>query len=314
MSKEQETRKSRVFKTTSFLGSLVLITTAGLSGCTDRESKRVSYPTIVTPTSIPELNPMSSSSTPLEIFNTGEWEELKNNLQKEIKQFSGTAAISITDLNSQESISINGDLQFYPASAIKSLVLASVLKDVQVGLYALDTNIDFLIRQMMEESDNSATDELIVKTGLEKLHNFVSQLGMQDSGFYNGFSDGSDDYPYLGYGENYSTTNDLNLFWIKLYQGEILSQEFTELALSYAQLPTVKIIYFEDEAKVFHKPGWLDNILVDAGLVVTEKGVYAVSFMAQSDEAEDIYMYDTDRYELGDKLTHLVWDFFQKAQ
>lgn len=243
-----------------------------------------------------EENPPAQVEIPL----SRTWEELAVNLQKEIDNFPGVAAFSFVDLESEKGISINGEMSFYPFSAVKCLILVSVLKDVQDGLYPLD-DVESTINSMMTYSDNTAADELIEQTGIEKIHDLVPALGMENSGFFNGFElDG----PYLGYGFNYSTTSDLALFWTKLYRGEILSPEFTSLALSFAQMPEVRIIYAGQEAQVSHKPGYYyDNYLLDAGVVSTEKGTYSVAFYAQDEEGLS--------YDLGARLTQMVWDFWQ---
>ena len=273
-------------------------------------------------TAIPEPLKPAGQTIPVEISGIGEeptqeftgeteipsyeippsksWEELNQNLQKEIDNFPGIAAFSFVDLKTGKGISINGEMSFYPFSTVKCLILVSVLRDIQSGLYSLD-DVESTIESMMTYSDNTAADELIEQTGIEKIHDLVPALGMENSGFFNGFElDG----PYMGYGLNYSTTSDLALFWTKLYRGEILSPEFTSLALSFARMPETRIIYSGQEAQVSHKPGYYyDNYLLDAGVVMTADGAYSVGFYGQDEEGLS--------YDLGNRLTQMVWDFWQ---
>lgn len=250
---------------------------------------------------IPHVQPENKET---EIPSPQTWEELNAAVKKEIEGFEGEAALSFNDLKRRRKLSINGEMQFYPASAIKSLILVSVLKDVEDGIYSIET-VDKNIREMMAYSDNRAANELIGKTGLEKLSALTLGLGMEKTGFFHGFEDETGWYPSLGLGQNYSCVDNLNLFWTKLYREEILSKNFTKIALSYAQLPQVKIIYSEGEAVIAHKPGYLEDILVDAGLVIENESSYAISFYAQNDQGGQIYQF-------GDRLTHIVWNFWQK--
>jgi hypothetical protein len=150
----------------------------------------------------------------------------------------------------------------------------------------------------------------MVKVGLDKVAAYPGQIGLQQTTFIHGFSGGSESVPRQRVGANSFTANDANLFWKKLYDGELLNSEMTGRALNYAKLPNVKIIYHPDGAVAYHKPGYIwgtDETYIDAGIVETPKFAYAVSFFSRKNPDHN----EGGQFSL--KLTKMVYDFFSAA-
>ena len=222
--------------------------------------------------------------------------KLQRELAGKIAPYGESVAIAVTDLQSGETIAVNGDTIFYPASAIKAITLFSVLGDVEDGLYPL-ADVEEDIVAMMAYSDNTANDVLIERTGFDRIDAVIERAGLTSTLFCHGF----DFLAYACHTPNRMSALDANRLWQSLYEGRILTGNYLILALSYASLPEVRFIFAPDGFLVAHKPGYVDEYIADAGLVIGKEGGYAVSFFsAGADDAE----------ELAQELTEIVFDWF----
>jgi hypothetical protein len=232
---------------------------------------------------------------------------LKEPLEKEVTAYSGEVAIAVTDLKTGQEISINGEKGYFPASAIKILILARCLKDEEEGRYKFSA-VDSLLSSMMSTSSNYAANTLMVKIGLEKLSKFPEEIGMKNTVFIHGFSDGDPNVPRVRFGANALTANDANLFWQKLFDGKILGEEARKKALEYAKLPSVKLIYSLDGAVVYHKPGYLydatSEAYIDSGIVEHENFTYAVSYFSTNNSTHQAGA------DFGLKTTKIIYEWF----
>ena len=146
---------------------------------------------------------------------------------------------------------------------------------------------------MMGLSDNAATRELLARAGGGSVGDGVMRVNdlMAGLGATQTTMTGPPGYPeaYTAADDNYLSADDLNIMLAKLYRGEALSPSATSFVLWSMTLP-------EDwqnqslgaplpaNARLFHKPGWLDDAWNDAGIVefnrLGGKDAYVISYLS----------------------------------
>lgn len=235
--------------------------------------------------------------------------DLKNKLAIEVKKYKGEVAISITELESRATVSINGDEIYFPASTIKLLILVGALKDIENGKYSLSV-VEKNITDMMTISSNTAANNLINKVGFSTLTKLLEEHEMTDTIFIHGFSPADGEIPRVTVGSNAMTTNDANIFWEKLFNGELLSSENTKKALTFTKLPNVNLIYSPKGTVASHKPGYIEvkgsEVYHDSGVVQTKDFAYAVTFFSRNNPTHE------EGGEFGKKLTKIIYDWFSE--
>ena len=232
---------------------------------------------------------------------------LREKLAAEIKNYNGEVAISVTELASGATVSIDGNKIYFPASTIKFLILVGVLKNIENGRYLLSL-VEKNITSMMKISSNTAANDLINKIGFPTLTKFPEDFGMNDTAFVHGFSPADGEIPIMTAGSNAMTTNDANIFWEKLYAEELLNSNSTKQALAYAKLPNVNLIYTPNGITVFHKPGYIEvkssEVYHDSGIVKTKDFTYVVTFFSRNNPTHE------EGGKFGKKLTKIIYDWF----
>ena len=132
--------------------------------------------------------------------------ELKQEIERIAEDLEGDIGVSVKNLESGESISVNGDRPFNTATVFKVFVAAQFLRQVEEGLVRLDdeyvmkredivpgsgvlmnmhpglrVTIRDLLTLMIVVSDNSATDLLMDRLGLQEIEKFVANLGLTNT-------------------------------------------------------------------------------------------------------------------------------------
>lgn len=122
-------------------------------------------------------------------------------------RFEGEVGIYVKDLSSGQTLSFRAEEDWYLASGIKVPVAIEVLRQVEQGLFTLDdtvtlkgtdyvdgagrTNwsppgteftVNHLLKEMLQVSDNTATDLLIRKVGIDRVNQLVRDLVADDIG------------------------------------------------------------------------------------------------------------------------------------
>lgn len=247
---------------------------------------------------------------------------LEQQLNDLLGDWDGEYAVAITDLQTGQTISINGSRQQVSASTIKIYVLMAVAEDIESGALNQD-DVDGLVDAMMAQSDNEATYELLtligggdVVAGVMRSNDLMQQLGATQS-----VMDSPPDHPEIDLGlawENLITAVDTNLVLTKLYNGQALSSWATTYVLQKMTLPedwqTASVGGPLPAGTTFHhKPGWLgdpDGAWNDAGIVTFNRNgrtiAYAISYLGSMTE-------ESLAYDHGYDVSQLVWNYFDAA-
>jgi len=230
------------------------------------------------------------------------------------------AAVAVTDLQTGESIDVNGDDPRHAGCTANWFVLLSTVIDVQEGRYP-ESDVGSLISRTIWGSNPVTARDLLIKTGggsveggVLKVRRLLAKLGLAHSVF---------DHP-PGYSEQYTTdgspntltANDVNRALTAFYRGEVVNEQWRGYLLEKMTNVKQGLQYLipagVGDARVSHKNGftwmpggWVDN---DIGIVVFDSSggprAYAISFYSQ-----DVPWEYAD-VPLGQTVSKLVWDYF----
>jgi hypothetical protein len=253
---------------------------------------------------------------------------LEQRLRELVNGWSGQNAVTVTDLQTGQTISINGDRQQLAACTIKIFIMAAVAEDITAGRYTKES-IEHLVVPFMGPSATWPGPELLrligdgdEGAGVKRVNDIMWSLGAKGSilthapGYYGA------EYGYAqshGVTDNYLTTDDLNLMLGKLYRGEALTPEQTEYVLWTMSIATPYLNGslggpLPPEATLYHKIGVLHeplNTWNDTGIVVFDRGghpyAYAVSILSSYTSG-----YQTG-YSHGYTVSQLAWEAFSQS-
>lgn len=205
-------------------------------------------------------------------------------------------AVAVTDLQTGESIHVNGDDPKLTGCTINFLVLLQTVKDLQEGRYPESWVGDLISSTVWSSNPVTARELLLISrdgdliTALEDANSLMQSLGMTSS-----FLDHPPAYPHetLDRVSNYFTANDVNRALKALWDGQVVSIPWRDYLLDKMVGVKPGLQYLipagVGDATVSHKNGffafrggWIDN---DAGIVTFNRGgqtyAYAITFLSQ---------------------------------
>ena len=231
------------------------------------------------------------------------WSNLESTLDNIINQFEGVAGLSIRCLNNNKTISINGDDIFPTASSIKIHILTQLFTLEDKGtidlakrvrftqdmygagsgvIHFLENEPEFTILDiailMMLVSDNTATNMCIDLAGMQETNNLIKDLGLSKTKLGRKMMDPD----AINRGEeNISTPNELTKMMELLYQKKP-SPKVANNVLNIMSKP--KSAYLNKaigpNTKIANKPGGMDKVRCDVGIVYLPNNPYAISIMS----------------------------------
>ncbi len=252
------------------------------------------------------------------------WTGLRVELQSLVAGWSGQNAVSVTDLQTNQTISINGARPQIAACTIKIGIIMVVAQDIEAGRYTA-AEVDSLVRSMMGPSNTWPARELLryagsgdIGAGIRRVNALMNSLGATNSLLAHppGYPD--EDYGY-GSASNVLTTDDLNLILTKLYRRQALSPSATDYVLWSM---TIAPDWMDQSlgaplpsgTRLYHKIGQLyqpENTWNDAGLVVfTRNGrdyAYAISYLGSYGPSWQ------DAYAHAQSVSAAAWHYFDEA-
>jgi beta-lactamase class A len=232
------------------------------------------------------------------------WTKLEGSILDADRNLDGVMGVAILDLTDGHKYLLHGHDVFPQASSIKICVLAELYRQAQQGklkltdLYTVNaadlvqdsdimggltpgvTRITLrdLATMMVAVSDNSATNVLIDRVGMDNVNAFLNGLGLHDTRLRRKMMD----LKAAAEGrENISTPNEMMSLLEALYRGQVLNKEMTDDF--FKVLSTHKNGWIPrnlpDDLKIASKPGELEGVRNDSGVIFVEKRPYILCVM-----------------------------------
>jgi len=209
------------------------------------------------------------------------------NFETLTRNLRGRYGFYVYRFDSKESYGIRTGEVFTAASLIKLPVMLTVYQEAEKGTLALD-KYRGEIEAMGRRSDNAAFGRVVKFLGETKIQETIDGLGMKRTSFK----------------DNKTTPADIGLFFQKLYQGKLISDQHQDQFFDFLTKTN-----WEDripagipkEIKVAHKIGTETGAFSDAGIVFAQKPFVLVIMSETANEIE--------AKKFISQLAKLIWNF-----
>jgi beta-lactamase class A len=232
------------------------------------------------------------------------WQKLQEQLRTVDQQLDGVMGLAVKDLTSGEEFFINADEVMPQASSIKIAVLANLYlqaqqgklnlgepytvrqedlvpgSDIMLGLTPSVTRLTLrdLATMMIAVSDNSATNILIGRVGMDNVNAMLEGLGLHATRLRRKMMD----LKAAGEGrENVSTPREMMTLLEIIYHGKLLDKQMTEdffkMLGTHKESSLLKAL--PDDAVAANKPGELEAVRNDSGIVFVKNRPYVLCVM-----------------------------------
>jgi len=243
----------------------------------------------------------------------------------------GLVAITVADARGQMPVSVNGDWNLPAASVIKVPIMVEVMRQVALGRFSLEREVTLyaddvdcgsgdlcnagvgerfsvlnLMRIMIINSDNTATNMLIRLVGRENVNSTMAGLGLGQTKL------GASIHAYSGSIRSLRTsTNDMMRLLAMIASRRLVNEQASDLMLSilaqqrhnsYLPKPLPK------GTVVAHKTGSLHDTLNDVGIIDLEGAPYIVCVLTTHLEDLD------DGAHLIRRVSRAAYDAFVTAE
>jgi beta-lactamase class A len=238
------------------------------------------------------------------------WEQLRTTIGEVEHRLDGVLGVAILDLTSGQQLLVRPDEVFPQASSIKIAVLAELYRqaeqsargasgnvaltdqyavrtedlvsesDIMGGLTPGTTQLTLkdLATMMVAVSDNSATNVLIDRVGMANIEALLDREALHQTHLRRKMMDL---HAAAEGRENVSTPREMMTLLERLYRGRILSEPWRDSF--FQMLSTHKTGYLThdlpDDLRVANKPGWLEGVRNDSGVVFLERRPYVICVM-----------------------------------
>lgn len=234
--------------------------------------------------------------------------QLENRLRAKLTtirdSLDGVLGLGVKDLTSGQSLFFNENEIFPQASSIKIAILLEVLKQAEENRLKLEEFIDLkpeskvgggpilnylgypslkisirdLCVLMVVLSDNTATNLLIDRVGMEAVNKRLETLGLKQTRLKRKMMD----LKAAEEGrENVSTPREMLTLLERVWQGKVLGKEYRQLFFDLLSLPKDSPLQqaVPEGVTVADKPGELEAVRCDSGLVFLKKRPYIICVM-----------------------------------
>ena len=262
------------------------------------------------------------------------WTKLENSINDVDRNLDGVMGVAILDLTDGRRFLLHENAVFPQASSIKICVLVELYRQAQQGklkltdLYTFDprdvvqdsdimagltpgiTKITLrdLATMMVAVSDNAATNVLIDRIGMENVNAFLGSQGFAQTRLRRKMMD----VKAAAEGrENTSTPAEMMKLLESIYRGQVLNKEMTDDF--FRVLSTHKDSWIPrnlpDDLKIANKPGALEGVRNDSGVVFVENRPYVICIMTtylrrERDGEEAISNVSLAAWRMFDRLGH----------
>jgi beta-lactamase class A len=261
------------------------------------------------------------------------WQKLESAISSVDRDLDGVLGVAIEDLTSGQKFLLRGNEVFPQASSIKIAVLAELYRQAQSGklkltdLYTVQASdlvpdsyimggltpgitrvtLRDLATMMMAVSDNSATNVLIDRVGMENVNQLMNSLGLTKTRLQRKMMD----LKAATEGrENISTPQEMMTLLASLYYGKVLNKETTDDFLKEFQSGRKDSRIPRDLPEgvaIAAKSGELEGVRNDSGLVLLVNRPYIICVMTtylrrERDGEEAISKISLEAYRMFDRL------------
>lgn len=261
------------------------------------------------------------------------WSRMEDSVRAVVKETDAVIGVAILDLTDQRAFYLNADATYPTASTIKIAVLAELYRQNERGsgaklgdLYTVNakdgvgtegilqamsagvsriTNRDLALL-MVSLSDNSATNVLIDRVGMDNVNAWLTQLGLERTRLRRHMLDVQAAQEGR---ENTATPRELVTMLRAIHEGRVFgkatTEEFTKM------LSTQKSSYIPRllpvDLMIANKPGSLDAVRNDAGIVFVPGRPFAIAVMTTF--ARD----EIDAEQSIARIARAAWSYFDRV-
>ena len=232
------------------------------------------------------------------------WQKLESELHDVVDAFPGVAGVCVRDLAGENCISVNGAEPFPTASTIKIHVLTQLLVRAERGeldmqsrivvtpemrvpgsgiLSHLEGDVELTLHNlavlMIALSDNTATNLCIDLAGMEETNRLLRNMGLTATTLRRKMQDPD---AITESRENVATPGECVAMLLALHRGKPspnVSRECLEILKKPQNAPLNMVV--PPDVPVANKPGGMERVQCDAGIVYLPRKPYAVAIMTK---------------------------------
>lgn len=259
------------------------------------------------------------------------WEKLDATIHETDRNLDGVMGVFILDLTTGNTIALEADEVFPTASSIKIAILAELFRQAQQGKLSLSDpyvvqstdlvggsgiagsltpgvtrlTLRDVAALMISVSDNSMTNVIINRIGMENVNSLLDSLGLTHTRLRRKMMD----VKAAAEGrENISTPREMALLLEALYRGKVLNKQLTEDFFNLLSVHKESYLprNLPEDLRVANKPGELEGVRNDSGIVFTGRRPYVISVMTT---------YVRHEREAGDAIARIsaaAWAMFDR--
>lgn len=280
---------------------------------------------LLTIAALPQTSPGSGKQQAL-------WQKLEKSIVEVDGNLDGVMGVAIEDLTTGQKYLLHENEVFPQASSIKIAILAELYRQAQEGklkltdLYTVKASdlvddsaimngltpgvtqitLRDLATMVAAVSDNSASNVLIDRVGMENVNALLDSLGLTHTRLRRKMMD----LKAAAEGrENISTPLEMMTLLENLYRGKLFGKPLTDDF--FKVLSTKKDSWIPrdlpEDLRIANKPGSLEGVRNDCGVVFLEKRPYIICIMTtylrrERDGEEAISKISLDAYRMFDRL------------